>query len=163
MKSLSCVHLYVTPWIVAHQASLSMGFSRQEYWSGLPFPSQRIFPTEGWNPSLLHWRADSSLSEPPGRPQQSTEAIPPPPWRPDVRSRPWQAHALPTSSRRRPSRLTVALTYSQPPPSPATAAPGAVHISAWHGFVSGGAFLRLQRRCEKNLPWKADTLTVDAE
>ena len=34
-----CVRLFVTPWTVAHQAPLSMGFSRQEYWSGLPFPS----------------------------------------------------------------------------------------------------------------------------
>ena len=39
MKSLSCVWLFATPWTVAYQASLSMGFSRQEYWSGLPFPS----------------------------------------------------------------------------------------------------------------------------
>jgi len=38
-KSLSCVWLFVTPWTVAYQASPSMGFSRQEYWSGLPFPS----------------------------------------------------------------------------------------------------------------------------
>ena len=37
LKSLSHVRLFVTPWIVAYQASLSMGFSRQEYWSGLPF------------------------------------------------------------------------------------------------------------------------------
>ena len=39
MKSLSRVLLFVTPWIVAYQASPSMGFSRQEYQSGLPFPS----------------------------------------------------------------------------------------------------------------------------
>ena len=39
LKSLSRVRLFVTPWTVAHQASPSMGFSRQEYWSGLPFPS----------------------------------------------------------------------------------------------------------------------------
>ena len=36
---LSCVQLFVTPWTVAHQAPLSMEFSRQEYWNGLPFPS----------------------------------------------------------------------------------------------------------------------------
>ena len=36
---LSCVHLFVTPWTVACQAPLSMGFTRQDYWSGLPFPS----------------------------------------------------------------------------------------------------------------------------
>ena len=39
MKSLSCVRLFATPWTAAHQAPPSMGFSRQEYWSGLPFPS----------------------------------------------------------------------------------------------------------------------------
>ena len=41
MKSLSHVQLFVTPWTVAYQAPPSMGFSRQEYWSGLPFPSAR--------------------------------------------------------------------------------------------------------------------------
>ena len=39
VKSLSCVQLFVTPWTVAYQAPWSMGFSRHEYWSGLPFPS----------------------------------------------------------------------------------------------------------------------------
>ena len=39
VKSLSCLRLFATPWIVAHQAPPSMGFSRQEYWSVLPFPS----------------------------------------------------------------------------------------------------------------------------
>ena len=39
VKSLSRVRLFVTPWTVAHQASLSMEFSRHEYWSGLPLPS----------------------------------------------------------------------------------------------------------------------------
>ena len=40
VKSLSCVRLFATPWTVAHQAPLSMGFSRQECWSGLPFPNK---------------------------------------------------------------------------------------------------------------------------
>ena len=39
VQSLSRVRLYVTPWTAAHQAPPSMGFSRQEYWNGLPFPS----------------------------------------------------------------------------------------------------------------------------
>ena len=39
VKSLSCVWLFATPWTVAYQAAPSMGFSRQEYWSGLPFPA----------------------------------------------------------------------------------------------------------------------------
>ena len=55
-KSLSRVQLFSTPWTVAYQALLSMGFSRQEYWSGLPFPSQEIFPTQGLNLGLPHCR-----------------------------------------------------------------------------------------------------------
>ena len=50
----------VTPWAVAHQAPLSMGFPRQEYWSGLPFPFQGIFPTQRSNLHLLHWQMNSS-------------------------------------------------------------------------------------------------------
>ena len=47
---------FATPWTVACQAPLCMEFSRQEYWSGLPFPSPGIFLTQGLNPGLLHWR-----------------------------------------------------------------------------------------------------------
>ena len=46
VKSLSRVQLFVTPWTVAYQASLSMGFSRHEYWSGLPLPSPNIAVTQ---------------------------------------------------------------------------------------------------------------------
>ena len=52
---------FETPWTVAHQAPLSVGFSRQEYWSGLSFPTPGIFLTQESNPHLLHWQA-SSLS-----------------------------------------------------------------------------------------------------
>ena len=44
VKSLSRVWLLVTPWTAAHQAPLSMGFSRQEYWSGVPLPSPQFYP-----------------------------------------------------------------------------------------------------------------------
>ena len=47
----------VTPCTIARQAPLSMGFSRQEYWSGLPCPPLGIFLTQGLNPHLLHWQA----------------------------------------------------------------------------------------------------------
>ena len=47
VKSLSRVRLLATPWTVAYQAPLSMGFSRQEYWSGLPFPSPGDLPDPG--------------------------------------------------------------------------------------------------------------------
>ena len=52
--SLSCVQVFATPWGVAHQAPRFTKFSRQEYWSGLPFPSPEIFQTQGSNPGLLH-------------------------------------------------------------------------------------------------------------
>ena len=56
---LSHVWPFVTLWFEAHQPPLSMGFPRQEYWSGLPFFLQGIFPTQGSNPRLLHWQAVS--------------------------------------------------------------------------------------------------------
>ena len=52
-QSLSRVRLFATPWTVAYQASLSMGFSRQEYWSGLLFPSPGDLPDPGITSSLL--------------------------------------------------------------------------------------------------------------
>ena len=65
VKSLSRVQLFVTPWTVAHQAPLSMGFSRQEYWSGLPFPSPRDLPDPGIEHRSLILQADALPSEPP--------------------------------------------------------------------------------------------------
>ena len=50
LSHFSRVQLFVTPWTVARQAPLSMGFSRREYWSGLPFPPQRILPHPGMEP-----------------------------------------------------------------------------------------------------------------
>ena len=50
------IQLFVTPWTIVHQAPLSMGFPKQEYWSGLPFPSPRNLLTQGWNQCLLHCR-----------------------------------------------------------------------------------------------------------
>ena len=52
VKLLSPVQLFVTPWPVAYQAPLSMGFSRQEYWSGVPFPSPGDLPHPGIEPAL---------------------------------------------------------------------------------------------------------------
>ena len=61
MKLLSRVRLFVTPWTVAHHAALSMGFSRQEYWSGLPCPPPRNLSDPGIKltslmpPALAGW------------------------------------------------------------------------------------------------------------
>ena len=67
VKSLSHVLLFMTPWNIAYQASLSMGFSRQEYWSGVPFPSPGDLPDPGIEPLSPALRADALPSEPPGK------------------------------------------------------------------------------------------------
>ena len=56
------------PWTVVYQVSLSMGFSRQEYWSGLPFPSPGDLPDPGIKPRSPALQADTLPSEPPGKP-----------------------------------------------------------------------------------------------
>ena len=58
---------FATPWTVAPQASLSMGFSRQEYWSGLPFPSPGDLPDPGIEPESSALKADSLPSESSGK------------------------------------------------------------------------------------------------
>ena len=68
MKPLSHVRLFVTPWTVAYQAPLSMEFSRQEYRSGLPFPSPGDLPDPGIEPGSPALPADALPSEPPGKP-----------------------------------------------------------------------------------------------
>ena len=60
----------MTPWTVARQAPLSMGFSRQEYWSGLPLPSPGDLPDTGIYPRFPALQADSLPFERPGRPIQ---------------------------------------------------------------------------------------------
>ena len=60
----------MTPWTAACQAPLSMGFSRQEYWSGLPFPSPGDLPDPGMEPRPPTLQADSLPSEPPGSSQE---------------------------------------------------------------------------------------------
>ena len=59
LSHFSCVQLFATPWTIACQPLPSMGFSRQECWSGLPFPSPKDLPDPGIKPA--------SLMSPPGR------------------------------------------------------------------------------------------------
>ena len=70
VKLLSHVWLLATPWTVAYQAPPSMGFSRQEYWSGLPFASPGDLPDPGIEPRSPTLQADTLTSEPPGKPEQ---------------------------------------------------------------------------------------------
>ena len=70
---LSRVRLFTTAlWTVAYQDPLFMGFSRQEYWSGLPCSPPGDLPNPGIEPWSLPLQADSLLSEPPGQPTQYT-------------------------------------------------------------------------------------------
>ena len=72
VQSLSHVQLFGTPWTVAHQAPLSMGFSRQEYWSGVPFPTQGDLPDPGIELASLGTPAlagESFTNGPPGKPR----------------------------------------------------------------------------------------------
>ena len=64
VSSLSRVRLFVTPWTAAYQAPPSMGFSRQEYWSGVPFPSPGDLPDPGIKPGSLALQADALPSKP---------------------------------------------------------------------------------------------------
>ena len=75
MKLLSRVRLSATPWTVAYQASPSTGFFRQEYWSGLPFPSPGDLSNPGIKPRSPALQADTLPSEPPGK---QGEALPKP-------------------------------------------------------------------------------------
>ena len=59
MCVFSCVQLFATMWTVTRQSPLSMGFPRQEYWSGLSFPSLGYLPNQGPNLNPLHRQADS--------------------------------------------------------------------------------------------------------
>ena len=61
-----------TPWTVARQAPLSIGFSRQEYWRGLPVPSPEDLPDPGIEPGSHALQVDSLPSEPPGKPVSFT-------------------------------------------------------------------------------------------
>ena len=67
VKPLNHLQLFATPWTVACQAPPSMGFSRQEYWSGLPFPSPGDLPNPGIEPKSPALQADSLPSEPTGK------------------------------------------------------------------------------------------------
>ena len=75
VMSLSRVRLFATPWTVAYQAPLPMGFSRQGYWSGLPFPSPGDLPNPGIEPGSPTSQGDALPSEPPGKPKDRKEII----------------------------------------------------------------------------------------
>ena len=75
VKSLSRIQLFAIPWTVAYQAPSPMEFSRQEYWSGLPFPSPGHLPDPGIEPGSPALQTDSLPSEPPGKPYKAIKNI----------------------------------------------------------------------------------------
>ena len=78
LSRFSYVQLFVTPWTVACQAPLSMAFSRQEYWSGLPCPPPGDLPNLKMNAGLLcflHWLAGSLPVAPPGKPWKGYHSV----------------------------------------------------------------------------------------
>ena len=75
VKLLSRVRLSGTPLTVPYQAPPSMGFSRQEYWSGLPFPSPGDLPDPGIEPRSPPLQADTLLSKPPGKPKREIISV----------------------------------------------------------------------------------------
>ena len=81
MTKLCCVQssghaqLFATPWTAAHQAPLSMGFSRPEYWSGFPCPPPEDLPIPGIEPRSPALQADSLTSEPPAKPMTKLDSI----------------------------------------------------------------------------------------
>ena len=75
VKSLSHVQLFATPWTVAYQASPCMGFSKQQNWSGLPFPSPGDLPDPGIEPGSPTLQADALPSDPPGKPEEKVKGV----------------------------------------------------------------------------------------
>ena len=80
--------LFETPWTVAPQAPLSMGFPRQDYWSGLPYPPPGYLPNPGIEPGFPALQADSLSPEPPGKPLQIERGFFIPLWQPVRRTIP---------------------------------------------------------------------------
>ena len=74
-QSLSHIRFFATPWTIAHQLPLSVGFSRQ-YWSGLPFPSPGALPNAGIEPTSPTLQANYLPFEPPGKPGKCTPKMP---------------------------------------------------------------------------------------
>ena len=75
VQVLSCIRLFATPWSVALQAPLSMGFPRQEYWSGLPFPPPGDLPDPGIEPVFPALADGCFTTESPGKPSENLRRL----------------------------------------------------------------------------------------
>ena len=114
-ESLSRVWLFATPWTVACQALLSMGFSRQEYWSELPCPPTGDLPDSGIEPGSSPLQVDCLLSEPAGKPSFSWGLI-------------QQAHVPGSDSR---SVLVLSAVWPHHPSTPSLEGRGSMEVVAW--------------------------------
>ena len=124
--SLNHVWLFATPWTIAHQAPLFVGFSRQEYWSELPFHSPGDLPNQGLKLRSPALQADSLLSEPLGKPPKFIQLSSVQPLsRVQLFTTPWitarQASLSITNSQSLPKLMSIKLVMPSPPlssPSP---------------------------------------------
>ena len=119
---LSYVKLLVTPWTVAHQAPLSIGFSRQEYWSGLPFPSPGDLPDPGIEPASPALAGGFFTTEPPWKPLREMGVVlnDPRNARPSLGAAPsvLVQQAGPGENWTQSPALPLQFLISHPPPSP---------------------------------------------
>ena len=126
--SRSVMPVSATPWTVARQAPLSMGFSRQEYWSGLPCPPPGALPNPGIEPRSPTLQEDSLLSEPPGKQRdcvQFSRSVVSNSLRPHElqHTRPPCPSPTPESTQTHVHRVGDAIQPSHPPSSPSPPAP----------------------------------------
>ena len=127
--SLNHVWLFATPWTIAHQAPLFVGFSRQEYWSELPFHSPGDLPNQGLKLRSPALQADSLLSEPLGKPPKFIQLSSVQPLsRVQLFTTPWitarQASLSITNSQSLPKLMSIKLVMpSHPLSSPSPPAP----------------------------------------
>ena len=121
---LRCISLFVTPWTVACQAPLFMGFSRREYWSGLPFPSPGNLPDPGIKSASPALAGGFFTTEPPGKFSSVAQSFPTL-CDPMNRSTPGLPvhHQLPEFTQTHLHRVSDAIQPSHPLSSPSPPAP----------------------------------------
>ena len=143
MKLLSRVRLFATPWTVAHQAPKSMEFSRQKYWSGLPFPSPGDLPNPGIEPGFPALQADALPSKPRG---------------PVLSLKPWlRLRPLPEGAKGKARFLPQLISNFLPYLVPALPIPPQAVSSLRAELGWGHIYLGTEHSVNLNTEWKTDS------